>query len=208
MPAAWLAAFRLGGAAARGRGRHGHPQGSGVPTRHDRPDPVHGRPRSLAVVTDARVRRPQFVPPGRSSILVYASSLWTVPTAAIVPARAAHDLPRRSDSRSDARRSCSCSSRGPLDWSDGRTVAGSACCCSRSIAERGDDRAHPRASLGGHAVRADAVAARRRSAADHAPRLRAPWAARRPLDAVRPSRSSPTRSLLGSAFAVLGLHHA
>lgn len=84
MPALWLAAIRMGGAAvlvgaimaARGALRR--------PSRHDVPILLSVGLLRLAFVTAAVFTALRFVPPGRSSILVYTATLWVVPMAAIV----------------------------------------------------------------------------------------------------------------------------
>jgi len=84
MPALWLAAFRMAGAAAlvasimvaRGALRR--------PSRHDIPILLTVGLLRLAFVTAAVFAALRFVPPGRSSILVYTSTLWVVPMAALV----------------------------------------------------------------------------------------------------------------------------
>jgi drug/metabolite transporter (DMT)-like permease len=84
MPALWIAAFRMAGAAAlvasimaaRGALRR--------PSRQDVPILLTVGLLRLAFVTAAVFAALRFVPPGRSSILVYTSSLWAAPMAAVV----------------------------------------------------------------------------------------------------------------------------
>jgi len=80
VPPLWLAAFRMGGAAfvvaaamsTRGISR---------PMAADRPILWSVGLVRLALVTALVFSALEFVPPGRSSILVYTASLWTVPLA-------------------------------------------------------------------------------------------------------------------------------
>lgn len=123
VPAEWLAALRLGGAAilvavimaARGRIRR--------PSRHDLPILVSVGALRLAVVTTSVFVALRFVPPGRSSILVYASTLWAAPMAAIV-------LHERITTLRLAGLVTGCAGLvlllepWSLDWSNGRTLAG------------------------------------------------------------------------------------
>ncbi|MEO8424365.1 MAG: DMT family transporter [Actinomycetota bacterium] len=123
MPAEWLAAFRLGGAtvlvtvfmAFRRRIRR--------PTRHDLPILFTVGVVQLAVVTTVVFAALRYVPPGRSAILVYASTLWTFPLAAIV-------LHERLTTSRVVGLALGCSGLVLLlepwsaDWSDGRTIAG------------------------------------------------------------------------------------
>jgi drug/metabolite transporter (DMT)-like permease len=84
MPAMWLGAFRMAGAAvlvaaimaARGALRR--------PSRRDLPILLTVGLLRLALVTGAVFAALRFVPPGRSSILVWTSALWTAPMAALV----------------------------------------------------------------------------------------------------------------------------
>jgi drug/metabolite transporter (DMT)-like permease len=83
MPALWLAAFRMAGAAvvvaivlaAQGR--------LAVPAREDRAIWLSIGLARLALVTALVFVALRFVPPGRSSILAYTGALWTAPLAAI-----------------------------------------------------------------------------------------------------------------------------
>lgn len=82
VPPLWLAALRMGGAAiviaaamsTRGLRR---------PHAADRPILVSVGLARLALVTALVFSALKFVPPGRSSILVYTASLWTVPLAVV-----------------------------------------------------------------------------------------------------------------------------
>lgn len=84
MPALWLAAIRMVGAAAlatvimasRGVLRR--------PTRHDLPILLSVGLLRIGFVTTAVFVALRFVPPGRSSILAYTASLWVAPMAALV----------------------------------------------------------------------------------------------------------------------------
>jgi drug/metabolite transporter (DMT)-like permease len=84
MPALWLGAFRMTGAAvlvaaimaARGALR--------PPSREDLPILLGVGLLRLACVTALVFAALRFVPPGRSSILAYTSSLWVAPMAAVV----------------------------------------------------------------------------------------------------------------------------
>lgn len=83
VPALWLGAFRLAGAAAvlaavlglRGTLRR--------PSRADRSILLSVGLARLALVTSLVFVALRFVPPGRSSILAYTGALWTAPLAAI-----------------------------------------------------------------------------------------------------------------------------
>jgi drug/metabolite transporter (DMT)-like permease len=78
----WLAAFRMGGAAlvvAAGMATRGLPR----PRAADRPILWSVGLARLALVTALVFSALEFVPPGRSSILVYTASLWTVPLAVV-----------------------------------------------------------------------------------------------------------------------------
>jgi drug/metabolite transporter (DMT)-like permease len=80
IPPLWLAAFRMGGAAiviAAAMSARGIPR----PPRADRPILASVGLARLALVTALVFSALRFVPPGRSSILVYTASLWTVPLA-------------------------------------------------------------------------------------------------------------------------------
>jgi drug/metabolite transporter (DMT)-like permease len=82
VPPLWLAAFRLGGAAlvvAAGMATRGVPRPRGA----DRPILWSVGLARLALVTALVFSALEFVPPGRSSILVYTASLWTVPLAVV-----------------------------------------------------------------------------------------------------------------------------
>jgi drug/metabolite transporter (DMT)-like permease len=84
IPALWLAAFRMAGAAlvvglaATGRGR------LRLPRRKDRGIVLSLGLGRLAFVTAAVFIAIRFVPAGRSAVLVYTASLWTVPMAVVV----------------------------------------------------------------------------------------------------------------------------
>lgn len=84
MPALWLGAFRMTGAALlvatimAGRGALRRP------SRSDLPILLTVGLLRLAFVTGAVFAALRFVPPGRSSILVWTSALWTAPMAALV----------------------------------------------------------------------------------------------------------------------------
>ena len=84
MPAEWLAAFRLGGAAILVTVFMAVRRGIRRPTRHDLPILFTVGVVQLAVVTTIVFAALRYAPPGRSAILVYASTLWTFPLAAIV----------------------------------------------------------------------------------------------------------------------------
>jgi drug/metabolite transporter (DMT)-like permease len=80
VPPLWLAAFRMGGAAlvvAAAFTTRGIPR----PKAADRPILWSVALARLALVTALVFSALEFVPPGRSSILVYTASLWTVPLA-------------------------------------------------------------------------------------------------------------------------------
>jgi drug/metabolite transporter (DMT)-like permease len=123
MPAEWLAAFRLGGGAilvsAIMAARHGIRR----PTRHDLPILLTVGVGQLAIVTTIVFVALRYVPPGRSAILVYASTLWTFPLAAVV-------LHERLTAARVAGLALGCSGLALLlepwstDWSDGRTLFG------------------------------------------------------------------------------------
>lgn len=80
VPPLWLAAFRMGGAAivvAAVMSTRGIPR----PRAADRSILLSVALLRLALVTTLVFSALEFVPPGRSSILVYTASLWTVPLA-------------------------------------------------------------------------------------------------------------------------------
>jgi drug/metabolite transporter (DMT)-like permease len=80
VPPLWLAAFRMGGAAlvvAAVMASRGIPR----PKAADRPILWSVGLVRLALVTALVFSALEFVPPGRSSILVYTASLWTAPLA-------------------------------------------------------------------------------------------------------------------------------
>ncbi len=82
VPPLWLAAFRMGGAAvvvAAAMSTRGVPR----PPRADRTILLSVGLLRLALVTALVFSALAFVPPGRSSILVYTASLWTAPLAVI-----------------------------------------------------------------------------------------------------------------------------
>lgn len=82
VPPLWLAAFRMGGAAlvvAAAMATRGVPR----PRPADRPILWSVGLARLALVTALVFSALAFVPPGRSSILVYTASLWTVPLAVV-----------------------------------------------------------------------------------------------------------------------------
>jgi len=80
VPPLWLAAFRMAGAAFV-VGALMLPRGAGVPPREDRAILWSVGLVRLSLVTALVFSALEFVPPGRSSILVYTASLWTVPLA-------------------------------------------------------------------------------------------------------------------------------
>jgi drug/metabolite transporter (DMT)-like permease len=80
VPPLWLAGFRIGGAAIV-VGAVAVARGIAVPPRADRPILWSVGLVRLALVTALVFSALAIVPPGRSSILVYTSSLWTVPIA-------------------------------------------------------------------------------------------------------------------------------
>lgn len=84
MPAMWLAAFRLTGAAVLVGSIMAARSGLRRPTRHDVPILLTVGLLRLSVVTAAVFAALRAVPPGRSSILVYTSTLWAAPMAAVV----------------------------------------------------------------------------------------------------------------------------
>ncbi|MET1012364.1 MAG: DMT family transporter [Actinomycetota bacterium] len=82
VPPLWLAAFRMAGAAivvAAVMATRGVPR----PRAADRPILWSVGLARLALVTALVFSALEFVPPGRSSILVYTASLWTVPLAVV-----------------------------------------------------------------------------------------------------------------------------
>jgi drug/metabolite transporter (DMT)-like permease len=80
VPPLWLAAFRMGGAALVVAAAMS-PRGVPRPHPADRPILWSVGLTRLALVTALVFSALEFVPPGRSSILVYTASLWTVPLA-------------------------------------------------------------------------------------------------------------------------------
>ena len=80
VPPLWLAALRIGGAAIV-VGAVAIARGIAAPPRADRPILWSVGLVRLALVTALVFSALAIVPPGRSSILVYTSSLWTVPIA-------------------------------------------------------------------------------------------------------------------------------
>jgi len=123
MPAEWLAALRLGGAAVLVAAIMAARGGIRRPRRHDLPILFSVGAIRLAVVTTSVFAALRFVPPGRSSILVYASTLWAAPMAAIV-------LHERLTTLRMVGLALGCTGLvlllepWSLDWSDSRTVAG------------------------------------------------------------------------------------
>jgi drug/metabolite transporter (DMT)-like permease len=82
IPPLWIAAFRMAGAAIV-VGAVMLPRGVGAPPREDRPILWSVGLVRLSLVTALVFSALAFVPPGRSSILVYTASLWTVPIAVV-----------------------------------------------------------------------------------------------------------------------------
>jgi drug/metabolite transporter (DMT)-like permease len=80
VPPLWLAAFRIGGASLVVAAAMS-PRGVPHPQAADRPILWSVGLLRLALVTALVFSALEFVPPGRSSILVYTASLWTVPLA-------------------------------------------------------------------------------------------------------------------------------
>jgi drug/metabolite transporter (DMT)-like permease len=80
VPPLWLAAFRMGGAALVVAAAMST-RGISPPQAADRPILWSVGLVRLALVTALVFSALEFVPPGRSSILVYTASLWTVPLA-------------------------------------------------------------------------------------------------------------------------------
>jgi drug/metabolite transporter (DMT)-like permease len=123
MPAEWLAAFRLAGAAILVTVLTAARRGIRRPTRHDLPILITVGVIQLAVVTTVVFAALRSAPPGRSAILVYASTLWTFPLAAVV-------LHERLTAPRLAGLALGCTGLLILlepwstDWSDGRTVGG------------------------------------------------------------------------------------
>jgi drug/metabolite transporter (DMT)-like permease len=123
MPAEWLAALRLAGAAVLVAAVTAARRGIRQPSRHDLPILLSVGAIRLAVVTTSVFVALRFVPPGRSSILVYASTLWAAPIAAIV-------LHERLTALRLVGLALGCTGLlillepWSLDWSDGRTLTG------------------------------------------------------------------------------------
>jgi drug/metabolite transporter (DMT)-like permease len=123
MPAEWLAALRLGGAAVLVAAIMAARYGIRRPRRHDLPILFSVGAIRLAIVTTSVFAALRFVPPGRSSILVYASTLWAAPIAAVV-------LHERLTALRVVGLALGCTGLvlllepWSLDWSDGRTVSG------------------------------------------------------------------------------------
>lgn len=82
VPPLWLAAFRMGGAALVVAAAMS-PRGVPRPQAADRPILWSVGLVRLAIVTALVFSALEFVPPGRSSILVYTAGLWTVPLAVV-----------------------------------------------------------------------------------------------------------------------------
>ncbi|HEX5936210.1 MAG TPA: DMT family transporter [Actinomycetota bacterium] len=82
VPPLWLATFRIGGAAIV-VGAVAVARGIAAPPRADRPILWSVGLVRLALVTALVFSALAIVPPGRSSILVYTASLWTVPIAVV-----------------------------------------------------------------------------------------------------------------------------
>jgi drug/metabolite transporter (DMT)-like permease len=80
VPPLWLAAFRMAGASLVVAAAMS-PRGVPRPQAADRPILLSVGLLRLALVTALVFSALEFVPPGRSSILVYTASLWTVPFA-------------------------------------------------------------------------------------------------------------------------------
>ena len=123
MPAEWLAAFRLGGAAIMVSAILAARHGIRRPTRHDLPILITVGVGQLAIVTTIVFVALRYVPPGRSAILVYASTLWTFPLAALV-------LHERITAARVVGLALGCTGLALLlepwstDWSDARTLFG------------------------------------------------------------------------------------
>ena len=81
VPPLWLAAMRMGGAALVIAIAIGLTQGIARPDRADRAILLSVGLGRLGIVTAVVFSALEFVPPGRSSIVVYTASLWTVPLA-------------------------------------------------------------------------------------------------------------------------------
>jgi drug/metabolite transporter (DMT)-like permease len=84
MPALWLAAFRMIGAAALVASVMAVRGGLRRPSRHDLPILLTVGLLRLALPVAAVFVALRFVSPGRSSIIAYSASLWAAPMAAIV----------------------------------------------------------------------------------------------------------------------------
>jgi drug/metabolite transporter (DMT)-like permease len=82
VPPLWLAAFRMAGAALV-VGALVLPRGAGAPPAADLAILWSVGLVRLSLVTALVFSALEFVPPGRSSILVYTASLWTVPIAVV-----------------------------------------------------------------------------------------------------------------------------
>jgi drug/metabolite transporter (DMT)-like permease len=123
MPPEWLAAFRLAGAAVLVGVIMATRHSVRLPSRHDLPIVLSVGVVGFAVVTTTVFAALRFVPPGRSSIVVYSSTLWTAPMAAIV-------LSERLTRYRVIGLLCGCTglvlllAPWSLDWSDGRTLTG------------------------------------------------------------------------------------
>jgi drug/metabolite transporter (DMT)-like permease len=123
MPPEWLAAFRLAGAAVLMGVIMATRHTVRLPSRHDLPIVLSVGVVGFAVVTTTVFAALRFVPPGRSSIVVYSSTLWTAPMAAIV-------LSERLTRYRVIGLLCGCTglvlllAPWSLDWSDGRTLTG------------------------------------------------------------------------------------
>jgi drug/metabolite transporter (DMT)-like permease len=123
MPAEWLAAFRLGGATILVTVFMAVRRGIRRPTRHDLPILFTVGVVQLAVVTTIVFAALRYAPPGRSAILVYASTLWTFPLAAIV----LHEqltAPRLIGLTFGCTGLALLLEPWSTDWSNGRTVGG------------------------------------------------------------------------------------
>lgn len=81
IPPLWLAAFRMTGASVVVGAASAVTHGLRAPDRADHPILLSVGLGRLAVVTTLVFTALRFVPPGRSSILVYTASLWTPPLA-------------------------------------------------------------------------------------------------------------------------------
>jgi drug/metabolite transporter (DMT)-like permease len=133
VPPLWLATFRMAGAAlvagaivlARGRLRR--------PVRADRPILLSVGLVRLAYVTAAVFVALRFVPPGRSSILVYTASLWTAPLAVWILHEALTGLRIAGLALGCAGIVCILEPWS-LDLTDGRTLAGVGLLLSAAVA--------------------------------------------------------------------------